>query len=310
MLAEHCLKKAQLILPIFIQEGLQKSNPVLSMPDVSVVSVDLCIEIAKEAYDHGIKAIMLFPRIDQNLKDHVASGAILKDNLICKAVAQLKRFVPNIGIIADIALDPYTSHGHDGVLDSEGFVDNDRTVDLLVQQAALIADAGCDILAPSDMMDGRVINIRHMLEMRGFMHTQIFSYAAKYASAFYEPFRDAVDSKISLGSNDKKHYQLDCANAREALRKITIDIKEGADAIIIKPAMMYSDIIKMVHDKILHPIFAYQVSGEYAMIKVAAMNGLFDYKSAQIEILTSLIRAGAQGVMTYAALEIAKSLHS
>ena len=306
MFTENHILRSQLILPIFVTAG--NSFELDSMPGISVLSINDCTEVAQQSYDKGIAAIILFPRIDQFLKDENGSYAIQKNNLICQAISAIKKAVPRIGIIADVALDPYTTHGHDGVLDAEDLVDNDKTVNILTKQALILADAGCDVVAPSDMMDGRVQAIRLALEENNFLHTQIFSYSAKYASKLYNPFRDAVGSKSCLGTNDKKHYQLNPANIREAARKVHLDIKEGADAIIVKPALFYLDIIKEISQSYPVPVIAYQVSGEYATIKNAAAQGIYSYEDIQKEFLLSCKRAGASCIITYSAIEIAKLL--
>ncbi|CAK6537000.1 MAG: porphobilinogen synthase [Candidatus Midichloria mitochondrii] len=306
MFAENHIHRSQLILPIFVKEGEQIAIP--SMPDVNVLSMGLCIDTVKRAYNEGISAVALFPRINKSLKDEFGGYAIKPNNLLCKTISAIKKVVPDIGIIADIALDPYTIHGHDGVLDIEGLVDNDKTVEILTKQALILADSGCDILAPSDMMDGRIRSIRSALEENKFLNTQIFSYAAKYASKLYGPFREAVDSSISLGSTDKKHYQLNPANINEAMRKVKLDIAEGADAIIVKPSLFYLDVVREIKNSYPTPVITYQVSGEYTALKIAAIQGIYSYEDVQIEFLLSCKRAGASCVITYGALEIAKLL--
>lgn len=306
MFAENHILRSQLILPIFVTA--RNSFEIPSMPGISVLSLDDCTKMAQRAYDEGILAIALFPRIEQSLKDENGNYAIQKSNLICQAINFVKKAVPGIGVIADVALDPYTTHGHDGILDAEDLVDNDKTVKMLTKQALVLADAGCDVVAPSDMMDGRVQAIRLALEENKFLHTQIFSYSAKYASKLYGPFRDAVGSKSCLGTKDKKHYQLNPANIKEAIKKVNLDIKEGADAIIIKPALFYLDVIKEISQSYQVPVIAYQVSGEYATIKNAATQKIYSYEDIQMEFLLSCKRAGASCIITYCALEIAKLL--
>jgi len=306
MFAENHIQRSQLILPIFVKEG--ESISISSMPSVNVLSVDLCVEMVKKAYDQGICAVALFPRIDSSLKDEMGSYALSPNNLICKTIAILKKAVPKIGVIADIALDPYTTHRHDGVLDNEGFIDNDKTIEILAKQALILADSGCDILAPSDMMDGRVFAIRSIFEKHKFSNVQIFSYSAKYASILYKPFRDAINSGNCLDQIDKKHYQLNPANINDAVKKVKLDISEGADAVIVKPALFYLDVVREIKREHPIPVIAYQVSGEYAMLKIAAEHGLYSYEDAQIEFLLSCKRAGASCIMTYGALEIASLL--
>jgi len=306
MLSENRIRKSQLILPVFIKEG--SPVEVESMPGVSVLNLDLCLDLISKAFDSGIKAVVIFPRIEKSLKDDSGSQAITPNNLICKAIEEIKRRIPEMGIIADVALDPYTTHGHDGIIDEYGMVDNDKTIKLLSRQALILAEAGCDVVAPSDMMDGRVAAIRSSLEDKNLYNTQIFSYSAKYASVLYGPFRDAVASRDCLGTSDKKHYQLNPANLNDALRKVDLDISEGADAVIVKPASFYLDVITKVKERSLLPVIAYQVSGEYTSLKIAAANNIYPYLDAQLEFLLCCKRAGASCIITYGALEISKYL--
>ena len=307
MVAEHALAVDDFIWPVFVQEGTNQETPIPSMPDVSRLTIDRLTEKAKEAAALGIPAIALFPVTDASLKTPLAEEAYNPDNLICRAIHAIKEAVPDIGVIGDVALDPYTSHGQDGLVE-DGYVVNDATIEILCKQAVAQAQAGCDIIAPSDMMDGRVGSIRGALDEAGYVDTQILSYAAKYASAFYGPFRDAVGSGDNLGKGDKSTYQMNPANSDEALREVALDIKEGADMVMVKPGMPYLDIIRRVNDNFTVPVFAYQVSGEYAMLKAAAQNGWMNEESVMLESLLAFKRAGATGILTYAALDIAKKL--
>jgi porphobilinogen synthase len=307
MVAEHQLSVNDLIWPIFVQEGQNKRDAIASMPGVFRLSIDFaCQEVAKAA-SLGIKAIAIFPVIDQHLKNDFADEALNRNNLMCRAVRAIKATVGTIGIIGDAALDPYTSHGQDGVM-HEGAVVNDETVAIIARQAVLQAQAGCDIIAPSDMMDGRVGAIRSALDDAGLAHVAILSYAAKYASSFYGPFRDALGSAVNLGKADKRSYQMDPANSDEALREVALDIKEGADMVMVKPGLPYLDIVRRVKERFTIPVFAYQVSGEYAMIKAAAANGWIDGDAVMMETLLAFKRAGASAILTYAALEVATLL--
>jgi porphobilinogen synthase len=307
LVRETVLTADDLILPLFILEGTGVRQPVASLPGVSRLSIDQAVETAREACALGIPALALFPVIDAALKDDSGREAFNPKNLICRAVAAIKAAVPDIGIICDVALDPYTIHGHDGLF-VDGDVANDATVEVLVKQALVLAQAGCEMVAPSDMMDGRIGAIRKALEERGFVNTLILSYAVKYASAFYGPFRDAVGSKGALGAKGKHTYQMDAGNATEALREAALDIAEGADIVMVKPGMPYLDIIAAVKQNLHVPVFAYQVSGEYAMLAVAAANGAFDRAAAFSEALLSFKRAGASAILTYAALDVARAL--
>lgn len=305
MVAEHRLSPADLIWPLFVIEGQGKRQPIASMPGVERLSVDLVVAAAREALALGIPCIALFPNTPVERRSDDGAEALNPDNLMCRATAALKAGVPGIGVLTDVALDPYTSHGHDGLLSPGGDVLNDPTVDVLTAQALNQARAGADIIAPSDMMDGRIGAIRQALDGEGFTHVQIMAYAAKYASAFYGPFRDAVGSGGYL-KGDKKTYQMDPANSDEALREVALDIAEGADSVMVKPGMPYLDIIRRVKDAFGVPTFAYQVSGEYAMIQAAAANGWIDGDKAMLEALMAFRRAGADGVLTYFARDAAR----
>lgn len=306
LVSESRLHVSDLVWPLFVREGNNIAEPITSMPGVERVSVDLLVKQAKLAASLGIPAIALFPVVDANLKNEEASEAFHSNNLICRAVKDVKSTVPEIGIICDVALDPYTSHGHDGLV-KDGVVENDATVEALCRQATILAEAGADVVAPSDMMDGRVGAIRSMLDTNGFQNTLILSYAVKYASAFYGPFRDAVGSATSL-KGDKKTYQMNPANSREALREVALDVAEGADMVMVKPGMPYLDIISRVATEFSLPVLAYQVSGEYAMLKAAGNNGWLNADAAMQESLLAFKRAGASAVFTYAAPDIAKAL--
>jgi len=275
------------------------------MPGVNRVSLDLLFPVAQECVDLGIPVLALFPVIDAALKTPDGKEAFNPKGLIPNAVRELKKRFPNLGIMTDVALDPYTSHGQDGVLDEQGRILNDETSAILVQQAVSQAEAGVDIVAPSDMMDGRIGKIREALEQKKLIHTRIMAYSAKYASAFYGPFRDAVGSAKNLGKADKKTYQMDCANGDEALREVALDISEGADMVMVKPGMPYLDIVRRVSEEFDYPTYAYQVSGEYAMLKAAAQNGWLDHDAVMMESLLAFKRAGADGILTYFALEAA-----
>ena len=305
LVRENTLSVQDLIYPIFIIEGTKKKIPIDSMPDTFKFSADLILHEAEEANKLGIRAIALFPNIDLNKKDAQGSEAINPHNLICKTVKLLKKNFPELGIICDVALDPYTSHGHDGLIKS-GYVLNDETIKILINQSLLQAQMGCDVLAPSDMMDGRIGKIRKALDKSNYQDVQILSYAAKYASSFYGPFRDAVGSKGSL-KGDKKTYQMDFRNSDEALREVALDIKEGADMVMVKPAMPYLDIIKSVKEKFKIPVFAYQVSGEYSLISNAIRKKLIN-EDAVVESLMAFKRAGANAIVSYYADRIDKIL--
>jgi len=307
MHAEIVLTPADLIWPLFICEGAGVEEPIASLPGVSRWSIDGIVARAKEARDLGIPCIALFPNTPADLRSDDGREALNPDNLMCRAIRALKEQVPEVGVLTDVALDPYTSHGHDGLLDDKGYVLNDETVELLVGQALNQANAGADIIAPSDMMDGRVGLIRDALEASGHINVQIMSYAAKYASAFYGPFRDAIGSR-GLLKGDKKTYQMDHANAEEALREVALDLAEGADSVMVKPGLPYLDIILRVKDRFEVPVFAYQVSGEYAMIETAVAAGAAERDAMVLETLTAFKRAGCSGVLTYHALHAAKLL--
>ncbi|MEI9916658.1 MAG: porphobilinogen synthase [Methylovirgula sp.] len=306
LVREHELSVNDLIWPIFLVEGTEKSEKVASMPGVERFSVDVAVREAEAAAKLGIPALALFPNTDPALRDANGSEALNEKNLVCRATRAIKREVPEIGIITDVALDPYTSHGHDGILRGDEIV-NDPTVGMLVAQALNQARAGADIIAPSDMMDGRVGTIRAALDAEGFENVQIMAYAAKYASAFYGPFREAVGSNVTL-AGDKRTYQMDPANSDEALREVALDLEEGADMLIVKPGLPYLDILARVKENTGAPTFVYQVSGEYSMIMAAAQNGWLDGDRAMMESLIAFKRAGADGVLTYFAPRVAKRL--
>ena len=307
MHAETVLTTADLIWPLFIAEGQGIEQPIASLPGVSRWSVDNIVARAKEARDLGIPCIALFPYTQPDRRTDDGKEALNPDNLMCRAIRALKDAVPDIGVLTDVALDPYTSHGHDGLLDEGGYVLNDATAEVLVGQALNQAAAGADIIAPSDMMDGRVGLIREALEGHGHVNVQIMSYAAKYASGFYGPFRDAVGTR-GLLKGDKKTYQMDPANAEEALREVALDLAEGADSVMVKPGLPYLDIILRVKDRFEVPVFAYQVSGEYAMLEAAVAAGVAERDAVVLETLMAFKRAGCSGVLTYHALHAAKLL--
>lgn len=309
LVREHTLTAKDLIYPVFVQEGQGVvRTQVPSMPGVERLSLDALLPVAEECVALGVPYLALFPVIDVSLKTPDGNEALNLDGLIPRVVAALKREFPQLGVIADVALDPYTSHGQDGLLDEHGYILNDVTVKQLTAQALVQAQAGIDIVAPSDMMDGRIGAIRQALEGAGFIHTRIMAYSAKYASAFYGPFRDAVGSAANLGKADKKTYQMDPGNSQEALREVALDLAEGADMVMVKPGMPYLDVVRRVKDEFGVPTFAYQVSGEYAMLKAAAQNGWLDHDAVMLESLLAFKRAGADGVLTYFALEAAKLL--
>lgn len=308
LVREHALTAHDLIYPVFVQEGQNRRDAVASMPGVERFSLDTLLPVAEECVALGIPVMALFPVIDGSLKTPAGDEAFNPDGLIPRVVAALKSRFPELGVMTDVALDPYTSHGQDGLLDDTGYVLNDVTVEVLVKQALTQAEAGVDIVAPSDMMDGRIGAVRDALEDNGDIHTRIMAYSAKYASAFYGPFRDAVGSATNLGKSNKKVYQMDPGNSDEALREVGIDIAEGADMVMVKPGMPYLDIVRRVKDEFRVPTFAYQVSGEYAMLKAAAQNGWLDHDAVMLESLLAFKRAGADGVLTYFALEAARLL--
>jgi porphobilinogen synthase len=306
LMQENSVSANDLIYPVFLLEGTNQSQAVTSMPGVNRMSLDLLFPVAQECVALGIPVIALFPVIDSALKTPDGKEAFNPNGLIPTAVKELKKRFPTLGIMTDVALDPYTSHGQDGILDAEGRILNDETTTILVQQAVAHAEAGVDIIAPSDMMDGRIGKIREELEKQNLIHTRIMAYSAKYASAFYGPFRDAVGSAKNLGKADKKTYQMDSANSDEAIHEVALDISEGADMVMIKPGMPYLDIVRRVKDTFEYPTYAYQVSGEYAMLKAAAQNGWLDHDAVMMESLIAFKRAGADGVLTYFALEAAR----
>ena len=307
LVRETTLSVDDLIWPAFVHESGAAETPVGAMPGVSRLSIQRLVERAAEAAELGVPALALFPVIDPSKKTLRADEACKTDNLLGRAVRAVKKSVPELGIICDVALDPYTTHGQDGII-ADGEIANDETIEVLIRQALAEAEAGADIVAPSDMMDGRVGAIRQALDDHGFTNVSILSYAAKYASSFYAPFRDAVGSSTNLGGQDKRTYQMDPANSDEALREVALDIAEGADMVMVKPGLPYLDIIRRVKDTFGVPTFAYQVSGEYAMIRAAADKGWLDGDKAMMESLLALRRAGADAVLTYAALDVAQRL--
>jgi porphobilinogen synthase len=310
LVREHVLTTHDLIYPVFVLEGQRRREPVASMPGVQRVSLDLLLPVAEQCVALGIPVLALFPVIDPKLKTDDGREAWNPEGLIPRVVRTLKQRFPELGVMTDVALDPFTSHGQDGLLDPTGYILNDETVEVLVRQALVQADAGVDIVAPSDMMDGRIAAIRKVLEERGAIHTRIMAYSAKYASAFYGPFRDAVGSASNLGKSNKKVYQMDPGNSDEALREVAMDIAEGADMVMVKPGMPYLDIVRRVKDEFRVPTFAYQVSGEYAMLQAAARNGWLDGDAVMMESLLAFKRAGAAGVLTYFALDAARKLRA
>jgi porphobilinogen synthase len=310
LVRENALTPHDLIYPVFVHEGRQRREAVASMPGVERLSLDLLLPVAAQCVELGIPALALFPVIDPALKTPDGQEAWNVNGLVPRVVRELKKEFPQLGVMTDVALDPFTSHGQDGLLDETGYILNDATVAVLVRQALAQAEAGVDIVAPSDMMDGRIGAIRAALESAGAIHTRIMAYSAKYASAFYGPFRDAVGSASSLGKSNKKVYQMDPGNSDEALREVAMDIAEGADMVMVKPGMPYLDIVRRVKDEFRVPTFAYQVSGEYAMLKAAAQNGWLDHDAVMMESLLAFKRAGADGVLTYFALDAARKLRA
>lgn len=310
MMRESRLTPDDLIYPAFILEGTNVRQAVPSMPGVERVSIDVLLSVAEQCVQLGIPVLALFPVIEPSLKTPDGIEATNADGLIPRAVKALKARFPELGILTDVALDPYTSHGQDGVLDANGYVLNEETVDILMRQALVQAEAGVDIVAPSDMMDGRIGAIRLALENDDHIYTRIMAYAAKYASAFYGPFRDAVGSAANLGKSNKMTYQMDPANSDEALREVALDIAEGADMVMVKPGMPYLDIVRRVKDEFRFPTYVYQVSGEYAMLKAAAQNGWLDHDKVVLESLLAFKRAGANGILTYFALDAARLLRA
>ncbi|MBX9872400.1 MAG: porphobilinogen synthase [Burkholderiaceae bacterium] len=308
LVREHALSVHDLIYPVFVLDGQQRREAVGSMPGVERLSLDLLLPVAEECVKLGIPVMALFPVIDSQLKTPDGKEAHNPEGLVPRVVRELKKRFPELGVMTDVALDPYTSHGQDGVLDDSGYILNDETVEILERQALTQAQAGVDIVAPSDMMDGRIGAIRSVLEAHRLVHTRIMAYSAKYASAFYGPFRDAVGSAGNLGKSNKKVYQMDPGNTDEALREVALDIAEGADMVMVKPGMPYLDVVRRVKDEFRVPTFAYQVSGEYAMLKAAAQNGWLDHDAVMMESLLAFKRAGADGVLTYFAVAAARLL--
>ena len=308
LMRENTLTSNDLIWPVFVLPGKNRIEPITSMPGQDRISVDILIARATEAFELGIPAIALFPVIDESLKSLDAAEAFNPKGLVQQTVRALKVSLPDLGVITDVALDPYTSHGQDGLIDAMGYVENDETNAVLVRQALSHAEAGCDVLAPSDMMDGRVLRIREALEAENYRNTRIMAYSAKYASAFYGPFRDAVGSATALGKSNKYSYQMDPANSDEALREIELDLAEGADIVMVKPGMPYLDIVRRAKDKFGVPLAVYQVSGEYAMLKAAALNGWLDERAVVLESLLAFKRAGADAILSYFAVDAARWL--
>jgi porphobilinogen synthase len=310
LVREHTLTPSDLIYPVFVVDGKQQRQPVASMPGVERLSLDLLLPVAEECVKLGIPVMALFPVVDASLKTYDGKEATNPDGLIPRVVRELKKNFPGLGVMTDVALDPFTTHGQDGLPDENGYILNEETVAMLVRQAMCQAEAGVDMVAPSDMMDGRIGAIRQALEAKKLIHTRIMAYSAKYASAFYGPFRDAVGSAGNLGKADKKVYQMDPGNSDEALREVAMDIAEGADMVMVKPGMPYLDILRRVKDTFSVPTFAYQVSGEYAMITAAAQNGWIDGEKAMWESLIAFKRAGADGVLSYFAPRVAEQLRA
>ena len=308
LMRENHVSAADLIYPVFVIDGDNLSEKVASMPGVDRITVDVLLGVAEDCVTLGIPVIALFPSIHPSLKSPDGIEALNPQGLIPRAIRELKARFPELGVLTDVALDPYTSHGQDGLINADGYVLNDETTAILVKQALTQAQAGADIVAPSDMMDGRIGAIRHALETHGYIHTRIMAYSAKYASAFYGPFRDAVGSATTLGKSDKANYQMDPANSDEAMREVALDLAEGADMVMVKPGMPYLDIVRRVKDEFKVPTFAYQVSGEYAMIKAASKNGWLDHNKTMMESMMAFKRAGADGILTYFARDVARLL--
>jgi porphobilinogen synthase len=308
LMREHRLTVDDLIYPVFVLDGTQRREPVASMPGVERLSVDLLLPLAEDCVKLGIPVLALFPVLEQSKKSPDGKEAINPEGLVPRAVRELKKRFPQLGLMTDVALDPFTTHGQDGLIDANGYVLNDETVDVLKRQALVQAEAGVDIVAPSDMMDGRIGAIRAALESRGAIYTRIMAYSAKYASAFYGPFRDAVNSASNLGKSDKAVYQMDPANSDEALWEVGLDLAEGADMVMVKPGLPYLDIVRRVKDEFRAPTFVYQVSGEYSMLKAAIGNGWLDEKKTVVEALLAFKRAGADGVLSYFARDVARWL--
>jgi len=308
LMRENTVTASDLIYPVFILDGQNQRQQVASMPGVERVSVDLLMKVAEECVSLGIPVLALFPMVDQSLKTYDGIEATNPEGLVPRAVRELKRNFPQLGIMTDVALDPYTTHGQDGLPDENGYIVNEKTIAMLTRQALAQAEAGVDIIAPSDMMDGRIGAIRMALEEKEFIHARIMAYSAKYASGYYGPFREAVGSSANLGKADKNTYQMDPANSDEALREVALDIAEGADMVMVKPGMPYLDVVRRVKDEFKVPTFAYQVSGEYAMLQAAFQNGWLDPDKIILETMMSFKRAGADGVLTYFALDVARRL--
>jgi porphobilinogen synthase len=308
LMRENTVTASDLIYPVFILDGQNQRQQVASMPGVERVSVDLLMKVAEECVSLGIPVLALFPVVDQSLKTYDGVEATNPEGLVPRAVRELKRNFPQLGIMTDIALDPYTTHGQDGLPDENGYIVNEKTIQMLIRQAMAQAEAGVDIVAPSDMMDGRIGAIRAALEEREFIHTRIMAYSAKYASGYYGPFREALGSASNLGKADKNTYQMDPANSDEALREVALDLAEGADMVMVKPGMPYLDVVRRVKDEFKVPTFAYQVSGEYAMLQAAFQNGWLDPDKVLLETMMAFKRAGADGVLTYFALDVARRL--
>ncbi len=309
LMRENLLTIDDLIYPVFILEGQKQLEPVVSMPGVERKSIDLLVAEARECADLGIPAMALFPVTPLSAKTDDAAEAYNPDGLVQRAVSAIKQAVPELGVITDVALDPFTSHGQDGLLDESGYVTNDETVEVLVRQALSHAEAGADIVAPSDMMDGRIGAIREVFETEGHVNTRILAYSSKYASSFYGPFRDALGSSGNLGGGNKYSYQMDPANSDEALHEVALDIDEGADMVMVKPGLPYLDIVRRIKDEFRFPTYVYHVSGEYAMLKAAGLNGWIDEKACVLEALLAMKRAGADGVLTYYAKNVAEWLN-
>jgi porphobilinogen synthase len=308
LMRENVVTASDLIYPVFVLDGQNQRQQVASMPGVERVSVDLLLKVAEEAVALGIPVLALFPMVDASLKTYDGVEATNPEGLIPRAVRELKRHFPQLGIMTDVALDPYTTHGQDGLPDENGYIVNEKTIAMLTRQALAQAEAGVDVVAPSDMMDGRIGAIRTALEDKELIHTRIMAYSAKYASGYYGPFREAVGSAANLGKADKNTYQMDPANSDEALREVALDIAEGADMVMVKPGMPYLDVVRRVKDEFKVPTFAYQVSGEYAMLQAAFQNGWLDPDKVIMETMMSFKRAGADGVLTYFALDVARRL--
>jgi porphobilinogen synthase len=308
LMRENTVSASDLIYPVFVLDGDNQRQQVASMPGVERVSVDLLLKVAEEAVALGIPVLALFPVVDASLKTYDGIEATNPDGLIPRAVRELKRRFPQLGLMTDVALDPYTTHGQDGLPDENGYIVNEKTIAMLIRQAMAQAEAGVDIVAPSDMMDGRIGAIRAALEEQDLIHTRIMAYSAKYASGYYGPFREAVGSSANLGKADKNTYQMDPANTDEALREVALDIAEGADMVMVKPGMPYLDVVRRVKDEFKVPTFAYQVSGEYAMLQAAFQNGWLDPDKVIMETMMSFKRAGADGVLTYFAMDVARRL--